>query len=139
LPDAADIQRQIEGLSAWTGVTSERLKVLFERYGTRAEAVATFINGDTDRPLNTLPDYSLREILFIVEREKAFHLDDFVLRRSMLAMLGRLSRESLDEIIDVFAKALDWTDGQKGTEMTRTLSILDKHGVALKQAEGVRL
>jgi hypothetical protein len=39
----------------------------------------------------------------------------------------------------VFAKALDWTDGQKGTEMTRTLSILDKHGVALKQAEGVRL
>ena len=53
--DATDLKRQIDSLSAWTGVTRERLKVLFERYGTRAEAVATYMNGGTDFFLKSSP------------------------------------------------------------------------------------
>ena len=34
-----------------------KLRTLFERYGTRAEAIATFMNGGTDFMLKTLPDY----------------------------------------------------------------------------------
>jgi len=60
------MQKQIESLSAWTGVARERLKVLFDRYGTRAESIATFMNGGTDRLLLTLSDYSLRESIFVV-------------------------------------------------------------------------
>ncbi len=132
LPDSSDMQRQIESLSAWTGVTRERLKVLFERYGTRAEAIATYMNGGTDRLLATLPDHSLREVLFIVSHEKVFHLDDFILRRSMLAMLGRLTREMLDELAGILANALGWTKEQRQAEVARTLSILaDRHGVRL--------
>ena len=127
-----DIQRHIESLSAWTGVDRERLKVLFDRYGTRAEAIATFINGGTDHPLQALPDYSLREIMFIVSREKVLHLDDLVLRRSMLAMLGYLTRDALDELSNVLANFLGWTKEQKETEVARALSILaDRHGVRL--------
>jgi len=130
LPAAADIQKQIESLSAWTGVARERLKVLFDRYGTRAESIATFMNGGTDRLLLTLPDYSLREIIFVVSHEKVLHLDDFILRRSMLAMLGHLSREMLDELAGALANALGWTKEQKEAEVERTLSILaDRHGV----------
>ena len=105
LPATADMQKQIESLSAWTGVARERLKVLFDRYGTRAEAIATFMNGGTDRLLLSLPDYSLREIIFIVTHEKVLHLDDFILRRSMLAMLGNLSPEMLDELAGALANA----------------------------------
>jgi glycerol-3-phosphate dehydrogenase len=130
--DSNDMQRQIESLSAWTGVARERLKVLFERYGTRAEAFATYMNGGTDRLLTTLPDYSLREILFLVVHEKVIHLDDFILRRSMLAMLGRLSREMLDELAGVLANALGWTKEQRQAEVARTLSVLEnRHGVRL--------
>jgi len=130
LPAAADMQKQIESLSAWTGVARERLKVLFDRYGTRAESIATFMNGGTDRLLLTLPDYSLREIIFVVSHEKVLHLDDFILRRSMLAMLGHLSREMLDELAGALANALGWTKEQKEAEVERTLSILaDRHGV----------
>jgi len=130
LPAAADIQKQIESLSAWTGVARERLKVLFDRYGTRAESIATFMNGGTDRLLLTLPDYSLREIIFVVSHEKVLHLDDFILRRSMLAMLGHLSREMLDELAGALANALGWTKEQKEAEVARTLSILaDRHAV----------
>jgi glycerol-3-phosphate dehydrogenase len=130
--DSADLKRQIESVSAWTGVTRERLKVLFERYGTRAEAIATFMNGGTDFLLRSIPDYSRREIIFLVQHEKILHLDDFVLRRSMLGMLGRLTREMVDELADVFGNALGWKAEQKAAEVARTLSILaDKHGVRL--------
>jgi len=130
--DEADLKRQIESLSAWTGVTRERLKVLFERYGTRAEAIATFMNGGTDFILRSMPDYSRREIIFLVQHEKILHLDDFVLRRSMLGMLGRLTREMVDELADVFGNALGWKADQKKAEVARTLSILaDRHGVLL--------
>ena len=132
LPASADMQRQIVSLSAWTGVSRERLKMLFDRYGTRAEAIATFMNGGTDRLLLTFPDHSLREILFVVTHEKVFHLDDFILRRSMLAMLGRLTHESVEELAGVLANALGWTKEQTQAEVERTLSILaDRHGVQL--------
>lgn len=128
--DAEDMRRQIESLSAWTGMARERLEILFERYGTRAEAVATFINGGTDHILQTLPDYSLREIIFLAAHEKIVHLDDFILRRSMLAMLGRLTRQSLEELAWALANALGWTKEQKEAEVARALSILaDRHGV----------
>ena len=130
--DPTERKRQIESLSAWTGVTRERLKVLFERYGTRAESVATFMNGGTDFILKTMPDYSRREIAFLIQHEKIYHLDDFVLRRSMLAMLGHLTREMIDELSGVFANTLGWDAEQRAAEVARTLFILeDKHGITL--------
>lgn len=138
--DPAELKRQIESLSAWTGVARERLKVLFERYGTRAEAIATFMNGGTDFIPRSLPQYSRREIIFLVQHEKIVHLDDFILRRSMLAMLGRLNREMMDELADVLGNALGWNAEQKATEVSRTLSILaDRHGLVLSRDEESRL
>jgi glycerol-3-phosphate dehydrogenase len=127
-----EIEQKLDPLVAWTALTEDRLKVLFERYGARAEAVATFMGGGVDSPLMTLPDYSRREIAFIIQHEKAFHLDDFVLRRSMLAMLGRLTREMVDELADIFSATLDWGAEKSAAEVARTLSILaDRHGVRL--------
>jgi glycerol-3-phosphate dehydrogenase len=127
-----EMQRQIESLSAWTGVSRERLKTLFERYGTRAESIATYMNGGTDFIINTLPDFTLREIIFLVQHEKICHLDDFVLRRSMLAMLGRVTREMIEELARILGNAIGWNAEQKEAEVARTLSILeDRHGVRL--------
>jgi glycerol-3-phosphate dehydrogenase len=130
--DPEGLKRQIESLSAWTGVTRERLRTLFQRYGTRAEAVATFMNGGTDQLPRTLPDYSRREINFLIQHEKILHLDDFLLRRSMLGMLGRINREMIDELALIFANYLGWNREQIRAEVARTLSILaDRHGVRL--------
>jgi len=130
--DPTDLKRQVESLSAWTGVTRERLKALFERYGSRAESIATYLNGGTDFLLKSMPDYSRREIIFLVQHEKIFHLDDFVLRRSMLAMLGLVTREMIDELAGVFSNTLGWDADQRAAEVARTLFILeDRHGVRL--------
>ena len=130
--DPAAMKSQIESLSAWTGVTRERLKVLFERYGTRAETIATHMNSGTDFILRSLPDYSLREIIFIARHEKICHLDDFLLRRSMLAMLGRVTGEMIEELAKALGNALGWDEERKAAEVARTFSILsDRHGVRL--------
>jgi len=131
-----ELNRQVESLSAWTGVTKEKLRILFERYGSRAEAIATFMNGGTDFAFGALPDYSRREIVFLIQHEKIHHLDDFILRRSLLAMLGRISHEAVEELADVFSDALGWDAEQKQAEVARTLSILaDRHGVILSEAK----
>lgn len=130
--DEEELRRQIESLSAWTGVARERLKVLFERYGSRAEAIATFMNGGTDYMFPSLPDYSRREITYLIHHEKALHLDDFILRRSMVGMLGRVTREMVEELAGIFANNLGWNQEQKQAEVTRTLSILaNRHGLVL--------
>jgi glycerol-3-phosphate dehydrogenase len=127
-----EMRRQIQSLAAWTGLPFERVQTLFERYGTRAEAVAGFISEGADQPLAALPGYSLREVHFIATHEKVIHLDDFILRRSMLAMLGKLTRQGLEELAEALASALGWTEEQKKAEAARTLSILaDRHGVRL--------
>ncbi len=128
--EPAEMRSQIESLSAWTGLTRERLKTLFERYGTRAETIATYMNGGTDFIFKSLPDYSLREVIFIAQHEKVCHLDDFLLRRSMLAMLGRLNGEVIEELAKALANALGWDEERKSAEVARTLLLLtDKHGV----------
>jgi len=128
--DEDELKRQIESLSAWTGVARERLKILFARYGSRAEAIATFMNGGTDYILQSMPDYSRREITYLINHEKVLHLDDFILRRSMLGMLGRVTPEMMEELAGVFANYLGWDLKERQAEVARTLAILaDRHGV----------
>ncbi|HET6595541.1 MAG TPA: glycerol-3-phosphate dehydrogenase/oxidase [Anaerolineales bacterium] len=129
---SSEMQSQIESLSAWTGLTRERLKILFERYGTRAETIATYMNGGTDFIFKSLPGYSLREVTFIVQHEKVCHLDDFLLRRSMLAMLGHVNGDMIEELANALANALGWDEERKSAEVARTLLLLtDRHGVRI--------
>ena len=130
--DETEQKRQIDGFAAWTGLSRERLQTLYDRYGSRTEAVATFINRTTDAPLKTLPGYTRREIAFLVQSEKAIHLDDILLRRTMLAMLGRLTKDTVEEIADAMGAALGWSIEQKNAEAERALRLLaDRHGVRL--------
>ncbi len=122
-----EIKRKVDGLAAWTGLPAERVEVLFERYGTRAEQIASFIIRASDMPLKSLPSYSRREIGFIAQYEKVLHLDDFLMRRSMLAMLGRLTREAVNEVADALAESLDWNGERKKEEVARSLKQLEEH------------
>src|SRR5215216_1774443 len=115
--DKTELKRQIESLFAWTGVSRERLQILFERYGSRAETIATFMNGGTDQILLSLPDYSRREITFVLQHEKVIHIDDFLLRRSMLGMLGRVTRAMIEELAGVFSNVFGWSTEQREVEV----------------------
>lgn len=127
-----EIKRKVEGISAWTGLPVERVNILFERYGTRAEQIASFMAREQDTTLKTVPNFSQREVCYIAQQEKVIHLDDLLLRRSMLAMLGQISRASVEEIADALGNDLGWGRERMKAEVERTLRLLvDRHGVRL--------
>lgn len=139
-PTTEGRQRTLDGLCAWTGQPMERVTTLFDRYGMRAEQVCSFIKRSPDETLTSLPDFSRNEIAYMAQNEKIIHLDDLVLRRVMLAVLGRLNRERLEELADVLGTSLGWDDSRKKAEVARTVEILgDRHGLVLSEGEKVRL
>ena len=132
---AAARDRWLEVVAGKTGLDRSRLEALFERYGTRAAEVAAYIQAGPDAPLAHVPGYSRREALFLAERERVVHLDDLLLRRSLLAMLGHITGESLDELAAVLAEALGWTPDQTAAEAARAFDLLTrKNGMKLARA-----
>jgi glycerol-3-phosphate dehydrogenase len=130
--DPNEQKRQIDGLAVWTGLSKERLQILYSRYGSRAEAVARFMNLESDASLKSLPDYTRREIMFLVQNEKSMRLDDLLLRRTMLAMLGHLTKESVQELGEVLGDCMGWDAKQKNAEVEYALNLLrDRHGVRI--------
>jgi glycerol-3-phosphate dehydrogenase len=104
---------------------------LFERYGSRCHEVNAYQAGD-DSPLEHYPEMTSREAAFLAEKEKVVHLDDLILRRSLMAYLGHLKRPLIDGLADILADVLDWDSPRKQAEIERTLEILkDRHGVNL--------
>jgi glycerol-3-phosphate dehydrogenase len=115
-----------------TGLAKPWLKLFFDRYGTRLRELAGYVTARRDTPLDHYPEMTCAEIAFLAEHEKIIHLDDLLLRRTMLAYLGRLTRPLVEEIAGVLADALHWTDEQQNAEIGRALDILaDRHQVRL--------
>ena len=131
-PDDAARDQWLSDLKARCHLPLERLRQLFERYGARAEAVALFIAQASDKDLSALPAYSEREILFILEHERVERLDDLLLRRTLIAMLGQVTPALLAELADISAATLGWSDQRKTAEIKRLVELLRvKHRVDL--------
>jgi len=88
--------------------------------------------GKDAAAIKTDPHYTHGEIAEMARHEKIIHLDDLLLRRTLLAYLGQLTRPLVEEMSNVLGDALGWTETQKKAEVGRTLEILaDRHGVIL--------
>ena len=104
---------------------------LFARYGSRCREVSAFQGGD-NAPLQHYSEMTRREVAFLAEKEKVIHLDDLILRRSLMAYLGHLNRPLIEELADILAEVFGWDEVQKQAEVERILEILqDRHGVNL--------
>lgn len=124
--NAAEQKQWVEALRAKVSLPLERLQVLFDRYGTRAADIAAYIAAGSDAPLASKPDYSRREIEFLVKNEKVVHLDDVILRRSLIAMLGYTTGALLVELAAIAGGALGWTEQEMREEIQRASEILQR-------------
>ena len=115
-----------------TGLPEPRLATLVERYGTGADRVAAYLQAGPDAPLSGHHGYSRREIEFIARSERVVHLDDLILRRTLMGLLGEVSRPLLDELATIISPVLEWSQSDAATEMARTVELLKRvHGVTL--------
>lgn len=118
----------VQGKATQYNLDETRMSTLFKRYGTHAERFASFISAGDDVPLASRPDFSLREVLYIVQNENVIHLDDFLLRRSMLAKLGLVNHALLEELAPFIGVELGWDEKQQQEEIDRAVSIFtDEH------------
>jgi glycerol-3-phosphate dehydrogenase len=122
----------IQQVGQQSGVALDRVRVLLERYGTRAENIVEFIAAGEDAPIHGLEGYSRRELLFLATFERVEHLDDLLLRRTLIGWMGQLNVDILQQVAGIAAEALDWDDARTQEEIERTTQLLERqHGVDL--------
>lgn len=125
----SDRDAWIHDVALATGLSEARMDVLFKRYGTDSTLVADFIAGGADHALPH-PDYSIREMQFLIRNEGVEHLDDLLLRRTTLAISGELSLDMTDAVLALLATEKHWPPVLVAAERKRFLTILtERHGV----------
>ncbi|RWM11432.1 glycerol-3-phosphate dehydrogenase/oxidase [Mesorhizobium sp.] len=136
--DAAARVRWISAVMAETGAAPARAGALFDRYGTTARAILAHEAGRQAEPLADAFDYTLAEIDWLARNERVVHLADIVMRRTALAITGRLSRRDLERIADTAAAALAWNAGQREKELEATSKELtERHRFCFEPPEPV--
>ena len=132
-PDDEARSQWVADLAGRTGLPNERVDTLLQRYGTRAETVAQFITEQPDGPLAHHAGYSRREIEFILTRERVGHVDDLVLRRTAIALLGELTDELYAELVALMAELGGWSPREADDEAARGADVLaDRFGVTVQ-------
>jgi glycerol-3-phosphate dehydrogenase len=96
----------------------QRVETLLARYGTRAEAMLEVLTK-SDTPLSSLPDHGREELLHLARTERVGTLSDLLLRRSAIAMSGRLTPEVAAEIAGLLAEELGWDEGETRDALDR--------------------
>lgn len=109
-------------------VELNRLDQLFENYGTQVEELLEMAGASASTMLEFVPEISIGEIKYILTKEDVLHLDDLIIRRTMLAKLGKITPAGLQEIAQVCKDVFGWSVQETDGEIDRFRNILrDKH------------
>lgn len=139
----ADLPDEASGMNAFLArvetagrVSRPRALALVDRYGSRALALAERFAAEGDAPLQHAPDHSVAEVHFLCQDTAVAHLDDLVIRRTVLAISGKLTAGLLAELADLAAAALGWNPERRQAELdTCTRLLREHHGVSLAPAD----
>lgn len=115
--DAAWREKWIHRVAQSADMSHERATDLLERYGAAAEQFVAEWRVEGERPLRSLPKYSVGEIERIARDEYVEHLDDIVRRRSTIALLGDARPEVLAEIAEIAGNVLGWDADRRAMEV----------------------
>jgi glycerol-3-phosphate dehydrogenase len=117
--DASQRPEWIVRVAQASGLPEDRVAALLERYGTQAEAYALSAGADAgaERPLRTLPAYTVGEIRRIAADEYVEHLADLVYRRSIIGLVGDAREGVLRELAQVVGGVLGWDARRMASEV----------------------
>ena len=103
---------------------------LVNRYGSRAQALAPRFAAEGDAPLRHAPDHSAAEVRFLCRETAVQHLADLVIRRTLLAIRGRVTAALAAELAAIAAVELGWNAARREQELQACIDTLrDRHRV----------
>lgn len=131
LPLSQDRAAWFERLASTSGLPLSRIRQLVQRYGTRAEPMLSDMIATDDRALTHHPDYSVNEIRYLIQHEQVQQLDDLLIRRTSMAICGELSFSLINEIAQLFAGTLHWSEAFTRQQADETCDRLARfHGLS---------
>jgi len=125
------------GQTAWLaqlaqryGVPLPRVMQLAKRYGSRALPLLALIQQHGEQMLQHHAAYSDVELRYLIEHEQVCQLEDLLVRRTSLAICGELSAPLVQEIAQIMAAALGWSDSERTQQLQRGCANLARlHGL----------
>ncbi|CUI96177.1 glycerol-3-phosphate dehydrogenase/oxidase [Achromobacter xylosoxidans] len=128
--DAAALERYVDGIQQASGLGRARVAELVNRYGSRAQALAARFAAEGDAPLRHAPDHSAAEIRFLCRETAVQHLGDLLIRRTLLAIRGRVTAALAAELAAIAAAELGWNAARREQELQACIATLrDRHRV----------
>lgn len=130
-PLTADGKREyINTLAAKYSFENTYSADLFERYGTKANEIASGIQDKGIRKISSVKNWTMNEVQYLIENEKVEHLDDLLIRRTTIAWLGQVTSEVINEMASILAEEKGWNSQKKEIEIIRTKELLKElHGI----------
>ncbi|MDY0926847.1 glycerol-3-phosphate dehydrogenase/oxidase [Enterobacter sp. CFBP8995] len=125
------------GQTAWLaqlaqryGVPLPRVMQLAKRYGSRALPLLALIQQHGEQMLQHHAAYSDVELRYLIEHEQVFQLEDLLVRRTSLAICGELTAPLVQEIAEIMAATLGWSDSERAQQLQRGCANLVRlHGL----------
>ncbi|KNC11822.1 glycerol-3-phosphate dehydrogenase [Pantoea sp. RIT-PI-b] len=107
-----------------------RVRQLAKRYGSRALPLLALIQQHGEQPLQHHAAYSDLELCYLIEHEQVCQLEDLLVRRTSLAICGELNALLVQEIAQLMATTLGWSDTERAQQLQRGCDNLARlHGL----------
>lgn len=120
-------QAFIQNLQLTFSLSEIQAQRMFQRYGTGCLAMLIFIVQSEDRLCVSLPDYTQRELLYLIENEAVCKTLDLLQRRTSIAIQGRITQEVLLELTQLVAVTLGWNEQQTKNDLANSCQLLRLH------------
>lgn len=125
------------GQTAWLaqlaqryGVPLPRVMQLTKRYGSRALPLLALIQQHGEQMLQHHAAYSDLELRYLIEHEQVCQLEDLLVRRTSLAICGELSAPLVQEIAEIMAATLGWSESERAQQLQRgCVNLARLHGL----------
>ncbi|QUJ69992.1 glycerol-3-phosphate dehydrogenase/oxidase (plasmid) [Photobacterium sp. GJ3] len=127
-----DIERQalIQDVVNQYGLSQTRFTQLLTRYGTSCLHMLDDLTAQQDAPLESLPDYSEREIAYLIHHESVCRTLDVLQRRTSVAIQGRVNHAVLAEVTALVARQLGWNAQETKRDLAESCRQLrEYHGL----------
>lgn len=113
------------------GLSLQTARHLAKTYGAQAEDIALLAHSQSELAEVVCPHSGAlaAEVVWSCQHEEVAHLEDFLLRRSLIAWQPGLGCDALDRVLPWMARAKDWDARRQGEEKERYLARIERFRV----------
>ena len=111
--------QEIGTASIHSSMTREVIEHLYSLYGSRADEVLNLAESDPElqRALARTSRDIAAQVVFAIREEQCLHLNDFLLRRTLLGFTRDQGGQAVERAVFYMARELSWSEAQISAEV----------------------